>query len=84
MKSVGVELTITDTSVGIAEEHLSELFETHYQCVLNSNKQLPISALALVLSSKLIDMHHGNISVDSELTKGTTFTIWLPLSPTNT
>jgi len=77
----GVQISISDTSSGIPEEQLDGLFETHYQLVLNSNRDLPISALTLALTAKLVHMHGGDIRVQSTQGRGTRFLVWLPLEP---
>lgn len=77
----GIQIGVADTSPGIAEDQLSGLFETHYQLVLNSNRDLPISALTLALAAKLVQMHGGEIKAQSSLGQGTRFQIWLPLDP---
>jgi signal transduction histidine kinase len=77
----GVQICVADTSPGIAEEQLVGLFETHYQLVLNSNRDLPISALTLALAAKLVQMHGGDIKAHSTWGQGTRFLIWLPLEP---
>lgn len=79
----GVQIQVADTSPGISEEQLEGLFETHYQLVLNSNRDLPISALTLALAAKLVQMHGGEIKAQSALGCGTRFLIWLPLQPTS-
>ena len=77
----GLQICVADTSPGIAEDQLAGLFETHYQLVLNSNRDLPISALTLALAAKLVEMHGGEIKAQSTLGHGTRFLIWLPLEP---
>lgn len=67
-----------DTSEGLEQEQLGSLFDSHYNFVLNSSKNLPISALALVISAKIIELHGGCITVSSRKYLGTTFTILLP------
>lgn len=77
----GVQICLADTSPGIAEEQLAGLFDTHYQLVLNNNRDLPVSALTLALAAKLVHMHGGDIKADSSWGQGTRFLIWLPLEP---
>ena len=77
----GLQIRVADTSPGIPEEQLEGLFETHYQLVLNSNRDLPISALTLALTAKLVQMHGGEIKAQSILGSGTRFIVWLPLEP---
>ncbi len=80
---MGVSITVTDTSQGIAPEQLENLFESHYQFVLNSNKELPISALSMVLSAKLVSMHSGSLEAKSDVGRGTQFLLWLPCEKPN-
>lgn len=77
----GVQISLADTSPGIAEDQLVGLFEAHYQLVLNSNRDLPISPLTLALAAKLVQMHGGDIKAQSTLGQGTRLLIWLPLEP---
>lgn len=74
----GGTITICDTSDGIYAEQLKILFDSHYHFVLNSNKDLPLSPLSLVLCATLIRLHGGTISVTSDLGKGSVFRVWLP------
>lgn len=82
--SYGIQICVEDSSPGISEEQLEGLFETHYQLVLNNNRDLPISALTLALAAKLVQMHGGEIKANSTLGSGTQFMIWLPLEPAGT
>jgi signal transduction histidine kinase len=64
---------ISDTGCGIAQDKLSKIFEVYF----SSRPQG--SGLGLATAKKIVEMHKGTISVDSELGKGTSFTIKLPL-----
>ena len=70
-----VQIKVTDTGCGIADENLSKIFEPFY-----STKDQKGTGLGLSLVWGLIDKHQGTITVDSELGKGTSFIINLPVS----
>lgn len=67
------QITVTDTGVGIAPEALSHLFSPFYTTKSGGN------GLGLVETQKIIQAHFGEITVRSQIEKGTTFTITLPL-----
>jgi signal transduction histidine kinase len=66
-------IQISDTGSGIAADKLPNIFEAYY----SSRSQG--SGLGLPTAQKIVEAHKGAISVDSELGKGTSFTIKLPL-----
>jgi PAS domain S-box-containing protein len=66
-------LVVSDTGVGIAPEHLRMLFTPFF-----STKEKG-TGLGLVISRGLMDQHQGEIVVDSEVGRGTTCTLRLPL-----
>jgi two-component system NtrC family sensor kinase len=69
-----VELTISDTGAGILEEDLGKIFEPFF-----TTKGQKGTGLGLAVIWGIIDNHNGTIRVQSEVGKGTTFTIRLPL-----
>jgi two-component system NtrC family sensor kinase len=69
-----LEVRISDTGQGIPKEHLSRIFEPFY-----TTKGKHGTGLGLAVIWRIIDNHNGTISVDSEIGKGTTFTIHLPV-----
>jgi len=70
-------ITMTDQGVGMTEETQKRIFEQFYQGD-HDHSQLG-NGLGLALVKKIIDLHHGQISVFSQVNKGTTFQINLPL-----
>lgn len=70
----GLEIAISDTGVGISEESMARLFEPMF-----TTKKRGVG-LGLALTKMLVEAHGGAIEVVSELGKGTTFTIWLPIT----
>jgi signal transduction histidine kinase len=67
-----VEMAVTDTGVGIPEENLGKVFEP-----LFTTKARGVG-LGLALSRALVDRQRGTLEVESELRKGSTFTLTLP------
>ncbi len=69
-----VKIIVTDSGSGIPEKHLDKIFDPYF-----STKQEG-SGLGLAICHSIIIKHNGGISVQSEVNKGTTFTIYLPAS----
>lgn len=74
-----LEIKITDTGFGIPKDSLDKLFKPFQQ--VNTNKPIGSGAtgIGLSLTKDLIELHKGIIQVDSEVGKGSTFTIYLPV-----
>ena len=71
----GVEITIRDTGCGISGEHIDKLFDPFF-----STKDVGQgTGLGLAISYGIVQHHGGTIWVQSEVGKGSTFTVWLPL-----
>jgi len=70
-----IAIRITDTGSGIAAENVPHLFEPYFSAGLTGKG----TGLGLFIVKEIIDSHHGTIQVKSELNKGTTFTIFLPM-----
>ena len=65
-------ITITDTGKGIAKQHLPHIFERFYKADNTSQNSVGIG---LAMAKQIINQHSGTIEVESEVDKGTTFTI---------
>lgn len=72
-------IAIQDQGIGIAEEHLPFLFQRTYRADKARNTSIPGNGLGLAIVKEIIEAHDGEVSVQSELNKGTTFTVKLPL-----
>ncbi|MCW8814114.1 MAG: ATP-binding protein [Chlorobium sp.] len=70
-----IELKIADNGCGISKENLPRIFEPFY-----TTKGQKGTGLGLAVIWGIIDNHDGTINVESELNKGTTFTILLPVN----
>lgn len=74
----GVVLQVSDTGIGIAEDHLPRLGRPFEQIESQHAKTYQGSGLGLALSKSLIEMHGGALRIDSVLGKGTTVSFTLP------
>ncbi|MGC6432294.1 MAG: hybrid sensor histidine kinase/response regulator transcription factor [Jejuia sp.] len=74
-----VEISIEDTGIGIDKDKLPYVFQRFYQ--VNQSKRLPQkgSGIGLALTKDLVDLHYGEIHVNSEKGIGSVFKIKLPL-----
>jgi two-component system, NtrC family, sensor histidine kinase KinB len=74
-----VAVSITDTGAGIPREYLSKIFEPFVQV---PNAPVGGAGLGLTISRRIIEAHEGQLSVQSEPGKGSTFTFTLPVANT--
>ena len=79
-KVVGDEvvLSVSDTGIGIAEEHLGRIFDSFWQVEQKATRRAPGTGLGLTVSRRLANLLGGDVAVTSEVGKGTTFTVTLP------
>ncbi|HEY9078335.1 MAG TPA: GAF domain-containing sensor histidine kinase [Anaerolineaceae bacterium] len=78
MVNEGIRTTITDQGAGIPQHYLPYLFDRYFR-VPEPYSAVPGSGLGLFISKKIIQAHFGKITVTSEVGKGTTFEITLPI-----
>jgi hypothetical protein len=74
-----IMVNIIDTGVGIAKEDCSKVFEKFVQVGNTLTEKPKGSGLGLTISKQIVEHHGGRIWMDSELGKGTTFTVILPI-----
>jgi len=72
-----VKMDISDTGIGIPRENIPKIFEPFFTTKDRNSKE-PGTGLGLPITYAIIERHGGSIDVDSEIGKGTTFTIWIP------
>lgn len=75
-----VKLQIKDSGIGIARKNLPFIFDRFYQVDGTSTRTREGTGIGLALVKELVQLLGGTIEVQSELGKGTTFTIYLPIS----
>ncbi len=76
-------LKVTDTGIGIRPDQMPHLFERFRQAEGSANRSYEGSGLGLALVKELVNLHGGQISVESVYGSGTTFTIWLQTGMTH-
>lgn len=72
---------VRDTGVGIPEEDREHLFERFYRVNKDRSRSTGGSGLGLSICKQIVEMHGGDISVQSEVGEGSTFTVRLPKAP---
>jgi signal transduction histidine kinase len=75
-----VEVSVSDTGVGVAPEDQEAIFEEFRQ-VGTASKKVEGTGLGLALSRKFVELHGGRIWVKSQVGVGSTFTFTLPVCP---
>ncbi len=73
-----VEVRIRDTGIGISEEQKQHIFERFYKADSSRNRAYGGSGLGLAIVKKVLDLHQGEIKVESEEGKGTEFIVCIP------
>ena len=73
-----VKATVSDTGIGIRKEDLSRIFDRFYRVRSAETREIIGTGLGLSIVKSIVDAHLGSISVESELGKGTTFTLLFP------
>ncbi|MDN4069663.1 HAMP domain-containing sensor histidine kinase [Paenibacillus vini] len=74
-----IAVEIADTGIGISESDLPNIFQRFYRADKSRNRKEGSSGLGLAIVEKIIEMHGGEIQVESEPGKGTQFRIRLPI-----
>lgn len=80
----GVQVSVSDTGVGIAPEHQQAVFEAFHQVNGNYATKREGTGLGLTLVKQFVEMHGGRVWLDSTPAKGATFTFTLAAQPWQT
>jgi signal transduction histidine kinase len=73
-----VHLTVWDTGIGIAREDMEHLFQPFVQVDASLSRKYSGAGLGLSLVYRMVEMHGGSVSVESEVGTGSRFTVSLP------
>ena len=76
--SAGIRVSISDTGKGMDADETSKIFDRFYQVKSNGQPDSTGTGIGLSLVKELVELHRGQISVDSVRGKGTTFKLTLP------
>ena len=74
-----VAIKIVDTGMGIPEEEREKIFKRFYRMDKSRSRETGGVGLGLSIAEWVVHAHHGRIEVDSEINRGSTFTVYLPL-----
>ncbi len=74
-----IQLSVQDQGIGIAQKHLPRLFERFYRVDKARSRKMGGTGLGLAIVKHIIQAHGGQVTVESTLGEGSTFTLHLPL-----
>jgi signal transduction histidine kinase len=78
-RSAYATVSVTDTGPGIPPEHLPHLFERFYRVDKAQSRQVGGTGLGLAIVKGIAEAHGGWVTVEIQVGKGSTFTVWLPI-----
>ena len=73
-----IEISVTDTGIGISEEELPKVFHKFYQVSGNLQTEIRGTGIGLAIAKEIVELHGGRIWVESQIGKGTRFIFTLP------
>lgn len=82
-ESKSIIVQISDTGDGIAAEDLPRIFDRFFRVDKSRSRQRGGSGLGLAIVKKIVEDHHGSVSVDSIPGLGSTFSVEFPIYPSN-
>jgi two-component system, OmpR family, phosphate regulon sensor histidine kinase PhoR len=76
----GIVVAVADQGVGIAKEHLPRLTERFYRADKGRSRAVGGTGLGLAIVKHIVNRHRGQLLIESEVGKGTTVSVWLPVA----
>ena len=73
-------LIVRDTGLGITPADMEHVFDRFYRGEQAVQQAIPGTGLGLGIVKEIVDLHGGRIEVESEVDKGSVFTVWLPVA----
>ncbi|MHB1128993.1 MAG: sensor histidine kinase [Ilumatobacteraceae bacterium] len=73
-----VEVKVIDTGIGIPQEEFPDMFKRFFRASTATEASIPGFGIGLSLVHSIVREHHGTITFDSIVGKGTVFTVTLP------
>lgn len=74
-----VIISVTDTGIGIAEEDIPKVFSRFWRSDVSRERAAGGLGVGLAITKEIVDQHNGKVAIQSELGKGTTFSLHIPL-----
>lgn len=71
-----IGIRVTDKGIGMTPEQLKHVFERFYRA--DTSGKILGTGLGLSIVKEIVELHHGSVTIDSVIDKGSTLTIWLP------
>ena len=81
--TVTLNFAVSDTGIGIAEEHLDDIFKSFQQASTHSSRLFGGTGLGLTIVKHLVEQQGGTIQVKSKVNEGSTFTVTMTFQKTN-
>ena len=75
---INLQIHVIDNGIGIAQEHMEKLFEPFIQIDSALNRQYTGTGLGLSLVKRIVELHNGQVKINSQLGEGSCFTINFP------
>jgi two-component system phosphate regulon sensor histidine kinase PhoR len=76
----GIVVSVADQGIGIPREHIPRLTERFYRVDKGRSRAVGGTGLGLAIVKHIVNRHRGQLLIESELGKGTTVSVWLPVS----
>ncbi|HDQ72799.1 MAG TPA: GAF domain-containing protein [Chloroflexi bacterium] len=71
-------IVVSDTGQGIPQKEQSLIFERFFRGEQSRHNQIPGTGLGLAIVKEITELHGGQVTVESQVNTGSTFTVWLP------